>query len=133
MNTPTTPTTDAYIPGVCNINRAEIAYRQRVGYIISAIFVVMLLAMIALKLPVLSRLVLFVPGMLLADCFLQAKNKFCVSYGAAGQHNANEGGKATTIADKTAVAKDKARARQINLQAAGIGVALTLIALVIPS
>lgn len=133
MNTSTTSQTDAYIPGVCNINRAEIAYRQKAGYVITAIFIAMLIAMIALNLPVLARLVLFLPGMLLADCFLQAKNKFCVGYGAAGQHNANDGGKATTIADKAAVAKDKARARQINLQAAGIGVLLTLLALAIPA
>lgn len=133
MNTTTTPATDAYIPGVCNINRTEIAYRQRVGYIISAIFIAMLVAMIALGVSRWARVVLFLPGLLLADCFLQAKNKFCVGYGAAGQHNANEGGKATTIADTAAVAKDKKRARQINMQAAGIGLVLTLLALAIPA
>ncbi|MDL2363506.1 MAG: hypothetical protein QFB86_03960 [Patescibacteria group bacterium] len=133
MTQNTTPTTDAYIPGVCNINRAEIAYRQRSGYVITAVFIAMLIAFVALGLNRWIRLSLFLPGFLLADCFLQAKNKFCVGYGAAGQHNANEGSsKAVDVADAAAKAKDKQRARTINMQAAGIGVVLTLLALAIP-
>ena len=127
-----TPIADAYVPGVCNINHAEIAYRQKAGYVLTAVFIAMLAGMLALGLNRWLRVSLFLPAMLLADCFLQAKNKFCVSYGAAGQHNANDGGSATSVTDEAAVKKDKARARQINLQAAGIGIVLTLLALAIP-
>ena len=42
----------AYIPGVCNINHAEIARRRMAGYIGLAIFVVMLAVL--LFLPVLT-------------------------------------------------------------------------------
>jgi hypothetical protein len=133
MSTTTTHTTDAYIPGVCNINRAEIAYRQKAGYVISVIFVAILALLVLAGLSRWYRAVLFVPGLLAADCFLQAKNKFCVGYGAAGQHNANEGSsKAVSVEDSAANAKDKKRARQINLQAAGIGLLLTVLAFAIP-
>jgi hypothetical protein len=134
MTEATTPVTDAYVPGVCNINHAEIAYRKKAGYVITAIFLIILIALVALGLNRWIRLVLFIPGMVLADCFLQAKNKFCVAYGAGGQQNATEGSKtALSVTDQDALKKDKARARQINLQAAGIGIILTALALVIPT
>ena len=133
MTKTATPQADAYVPGVCNINRAEIAYRQKTGYVITVIYVVMLIVLISLHLSVFTQLILFIPGMLLADCFLQAKNKFCVAYGAAGQQNANEGSsKAVKVTDNAAAAADKKRARAINLQAAGYGLALTLFALATP-
>lgn len=124
---------EAYIPGVCNINTVEIARRKQYGYILSAVFIVLLIALLALGTDRWFRIILFMPGVLLADCFLQAKNKFCVGYGSVGQHNANEGSDtAVAVADQAAVAKDKRRARQINLQAVAIGAVLTLLALSLP-
>lgn len=134
MNTTTTPQTDAYIPGVCNINHAEIAYRKKAGYLGIAIFVVILVFMLVLDINRLARLALFVPAFLAAIGFLQAKNCFCVGYGAAGQQNASEGSaKASVVSDKAAVSKDKQRARKMNLQAAGIAVLVAVISLLLPA
>ena len=134
MNTPTTsPTADAYIPGVCNINTAEIAQRRKIGYIGTAIFVVLLIAMVALGLNRYIRIALLLPGILAASGFLQARNHFCVGYAGAGQQNASEGStSASDILDAEAKAADKKRARTMNLQSVGIGVAAAAITLLIP-
>lgn len=134
MNTSTASKTDAYIPGVCNINHAEIAYRKKAGYLGIAIFVVILAVMLTLGINRYARLALFVPAFLAAIGFLQARNRFCVGYGAAGQQNASEGSaKASVVADKAAVSKDKQRAQQMNLQAAGIAAATAIVCVLIPS
>jgi hypothetical protein len=134
MNTTPAPQTDAYIPGVCNINHAEIAYRKKAGYLGVALFVVILAVMLALSVNRYARLALFIPAFLAAIGFLQAKNRFCVGYGAAGQQNASDGSpKASSVTDTAAVATDKRRARQMNLQAAGIAAVAALVCVLIPT
>jgi hypothetical protein len=124
---------DAYIPGVCNINYEEIAYRKKSAKLGAALFVILLAAMLALGLGRWVRLALFVPAFLAAISYLQAKHKFCVAYGAAGVQNATEGSKsASAITDKAALAKDKARTRQLNAQAVGFAALATGLALLLP-
>jgi hypothetical protein len=121
-----TTSADAYVPGICNINHAEIAYRRKAGYAGLVAFVVIAAVLFGLSANRYTRLVLFLPAFIAAIGFLQAKNKFCVAYGAAGQQNATDGvAKAIAVADKAARAKDKQRARHMNLQAAGISVLIT--------
>jgi hypothetical protein len=134
MNTPATPETDAYIPGVCNINTAEIANRRKIGYTGTAIFVVLLIAMLSLGLNRFIRIALVLPAILAASGFLQARNHFCVGYAGAGQQNASEGSAtASDIADIEAKAIDKQRARKMNLQTIGIGLVITAIVLLLPN
>ncbi len=79
------------------------------------------------------RLLLFVPAFIMAIGYLQAKNRFCVGYGAAGMQNAEAGSEtATHIEDQVAVAQDKKRARQMNLHAAGLAVVAVALALLFP-
>ncbi len=126
-------TQDAYVPGVCNINRAEIAYRRKAGYVGLGISLVLAIVLFGLGLSRWYRLVLFVPLFIAAIGFLQAKNKFCVAYGANGQQNAAEGSaKASKVSDQAAQAKDKHRARTINVQAALLALLGAALAVVLP-
>jgi hypothetical protein len=126
-------TPEAYIPGVCNINRAEIASRRKAGYFGIALFVIVAAALYALTAVRLTRLLLFVPAFIAAIGFLQAKHKFCVSYAASGLQNAADGASdAAKVIDEAAHATDKKRARRLNAQAALIAVLVTLLAVLLP-
>ena len=126
-------TADAYVPGVCNINTAEIAQRRKVGYVGATIFVVLLAVLVALPINRWVRMLLFLPSTVAASGFLQARNHFCVGYAAAGKQNAAEGSdSALEVIEQAAKAKDKQRARQMNLQAVGIGLVIALLTIAIP-
>lgn len=125
-------TTPSYVPGVCNINRTEIAYRKKAGYAGLAVLVVTFAALLALDVSSWFRLVLFVPAFVAAIGFLQARNKFCVAYGAAGKQNAVEGTKeAVSVTDKLSLVRDKIKVRSMNLQAAVIALGVALLACLI--
>jgi len=117
----------AYTPGVCNINSAEVAYRKKAGYIGAAVFVILLILLLLLDINRWSRLVLFAPAFVAVIGFLQAKNKFCVAYGSSGKQNAaEESSESKSIKDAGAIIKDKIKAKSMNLQAAIIALAATL-------
>jgi hypothetical protein len=123
----------AYIPGVCNINHQEVAKRRKLGYIGTVAFVVLLALLLGFGANRYLRLVLVLPVALAISGFLQARNKFCVGFAAAGQQNATEGSQsASVVTDSAALAFDKARARKMNLQTALYAVIVTLLTLVIP-
>jgi hypothetical protein len=137
MNTTQSPSvssaTGAYVPGVCNINQSEIAYRRKAGYLGLGIFIVLAAPLVLLDLPRFIRVLLFLPAFLAAIGFLQAHYKFCVGYGAAGMQNATDGDKeAQAIVDAAAKDLDKKRTRKINTQAALIAVLATVVVLLIP-
>ena len=92
---------------MCNINKAEVAYRKKAMWAGIGISAVLLIALVALSAPVLTRLVLFVPIYVAAIGYLQVKNKFCVAYGSSGKQNASEGSDtASVIEDDAALAVD---------------------------
>lgn len=124
----------SYIPGVCNINQAEAAYRKKTGLVGLALFAVFLAVVVLLDLPSYLRLLGFAPAFIAVIGYLQARHTFCVAYGAAGKQNATEGSQlAAPIIDKGAQAKDKAKARRLNQRAAIIAALVTAASLLIPS
>jgi hypothetical protein len=127
------PSQPSYVPGVCNINHAEIARRRLAGHIGISLFIVVLALLLYLSINRWYRLILFVPAFLAAIGYLQAKNKFCVGYGGAGMQNASDGStQAEKITDKSAVLKDRLKTKKLNLQAALIALFATIVSLVLP-
>ena len=119
---------------MCNINKAEVAYRKKAMWLGIGVSAVLLIILVALSAPALTRLVLFVPIYVAAIGYLQVKNKFCVAYGSSGKQNASEGSDvATTIEDDAALSADKKKTRTMNLQAFGISLVVLAIALLIPN
>lgn len=138
MNT-SNPTSSAggYVPGVCNINSAEVAYRRKAGYTMLAITVAVAIIVFALgallDVSPIIRLAIFFPAFITTVCFLQVKYKFCVNYGASGKQNATEGDKeAQAIVDAAAKKLDLERTRKIKLQGALIAAVVTLLLVLIP-
>jgi hypothetical protein len=127
------PINDAYVPGVCNINREEIKKRQTIGYVSLAVSVAILALLLIAGSSRWFRLVIALPAIVMVSGFLQAKNHFCVGYAGAGQENASEGSTtATTITDDTAKTLDKKRSSTMNRQSFAAGVVIALLTLIIP-
>jgi len=122
-----------YVPGVCNINRKEIALRRKVGFGGLVAFAAVLALLLATSASVWWRLFLITPAFISAIGFLQAKNKFCVMYAADYKQNATEGSKsARTVTDDLSRKADAKRARQINLQAFAVTAVVMAIVFLLP-
>ena len=125
------PTSD-YVPGVCNINHSEVAYRKKAAYFGVIVTIILFGALYLLDVQAYSRIILFLPIFIAVIGYLQTKNKFCVAYGASGKQNAREGSKtAEEVADTDARRKDKQRANTMNIQAALLSLMLTIILAVV--
>ena len=130
----TTDTDTSYVPGVCNINRAEIAYRRKAEYIglISAalLFVGLLFTPIH---PVVRAVLVFIPLFVGVIGYFQVKNRFCVSYGASGKQNATPGStSAAAVNNAVSKATDKRKARSMNIKAALISLVIVALSAVVP-
>jgi hypothetical protein len=123
----------AYIPGVCNINPTEVAKRRLLGRIGLLAYVCILILFLVISINRFYRILLFLPALLGASGYLQAKNKFCVGYAGSGMENASIGSEeASKVINHKDVSTDKNRAKQMNIQAAAIAAAFVVIALLLP-
>jgi hypothetical protein len=80
-------TSNEYIPGVCNIGRAEIRQRKLLGWIGLAVTVGAWIACSVYEASPAWRLALFVPASIAATGFLQAAWHFCATFGVLGVSN----------------------------------------------
>ncbi len=76
-----------YVPGVCNIGRAEIRRRRLVGWMALAATAALWIGFAVFSVAPSWRLVLFVPGSIAATGFLQAAWHFCATFGVLGLSN----------------------------------------------
>lgn len=127
------PNASAYIPGDCNINEHEIAIRRKIGYVGVLTYLASLVLLLALTDWIWWRLLLLIPAFLAAIGFLQARYRFCVYLGVVGRQNAEPGRTPHTVTNEAALHKDRRRAREIKMQALGIAVMATLLALLLPA
>jgi hypothetical protein len=121
-----------YQAGVCNIGPEEISRRRRAGHFGLAVTVVLLVGMIALDAPSLLRLVLILPAAAAASGYLQARLKFCAGFGRLGVYNFGRLGTTSQVADDAARAADRRKANQIGFAALLIGVAVGVVAVLLP-
>lgn len=125
--------TDTYIPGVCNLNGAETKRRKRIAVIGAVLYVFLFINYVFVQDMYLLRLLLFFPAFIASIGYFQAKSHFCVAYGLSGKSNAEEGSKTPIeVADKDALAKDKAFSRKLFIKASGTSLIFVAIALVCP-
>ena len=123
-----------YQPGTCNIGPAEIARRRWTGHVGLAMTVVLLGVLLALDAPTWMRLIVFLPAAVGAAGYLQAHFRFCADYGWRGVFNvgARAGHDRTTdVVDTAARQADRRRAMLISAGSGVIGLAVTLLALVL--
>ena len=100
-----------YVPGVCNIGKAEIAQRQKMGWI-GLIFTGALWAILfATRVAPVWRLALAVPAAMSATGFIQSFMHFCAGFGMMGVFNfGSELRQTETVEQKEFRAKDRRKA-----------------------
>jgi hypothetical protein len=92
----------------------------------------LLIILVALELPPVVRVVVFVPAAIAASGFIQAQMKFCAGFAALGVFNFGGHGDRVEIVDAGARARDRRRGRQISLASFAIGAAVALLAVLLP-
>lgn len=123
-----------YVPGACNLGRAEIAQRRRVGAlgIVGAIVAAAVLLAVGAD-PILRALV-FVP---LAGGFIgliQARERFCMGYALAGMYNVTDAmGTPSRVTDGAARRADMRHAVVVLAKATIPAALITLLFVLLPA
>jgi hypothetical protein len=128
---PTVASVD-YQPGVCNIGPAEIERRRRSGHVGLLVTVGLFALLVAVGAPPLARLILVLPAVVSAAGYLQARFRFCAGFGSRGVFNFGQVGQTEQVVDDDALRRDRARARQIGLASLAIGIAVGVVAVLLP-
>jgi hypothetical protein len=121
-----------YRAGVCNIGSAEIARRRMAGHIGLVTTILAFAALVAVGAPPIVRLVLVVPSAASASGYLQAWLKFCAGFGSLGVFNFEAVGVTQPVLDDEARRRDRRRANQIGLASLLIGIAVAVVAVLLP-
>jgi hypothetical protein len=121
-----------YQPGVCNIGPAEIARRRRAGHVGLVAAVVLLGVLVAIDAPPLLRLLVLIPVAVSASGYLQAYLKFCAGFGSRGVYNFGDLGPTESVGDAASRALDRAKSMRIGLASFAIGLAVALVAVLLP-
>jgi len=121
-----------YIPGTCNIGKAEIRQRQVVALIGLFLSVSALIGFISTKASPPIRLGIFLPLTIFSVGFVQSRKKFCLAFGFMGTFNFARLGKMSKVVDKTSLAADRKTAAIILLQSLGLAAILTFAVYLLP-
>jgi hypothetical protein len=123
--------TSNYIPGACNIGKEEINKRKQFGVIGLILTILTYSLFVYFEASRGVRFLTFIPAVISAIGFLQARMRFCVYYGLAEMFNFDSLGKPSKVENDEFVKKDKKRARLIIYSSVLIGVVVGLIAVLI--
>lgn len=103
-----------YIPGVCNIGKAERAQRKLTGWIGLAVTVILSAALIYFNAGSGWRLTVFIPAVYGASGFIQAYFHFCVNFGLRAVYNFDVQLRRTnSVQEKEFIKQDRKRAWQL--------------------
>jgi hypothetical protein len=116
---------DTYIPGTCNLGKAEVRSRQIVALVGLVASLILATGLIASSAPQASGLTLFAPLMVFAVGFIQSRRKFCLAYGLAGTFNLGKLGQISKVANPEDRAADRKTALSILGQATALALGLT--------
>ena len=118
-----------YQAGVCNIGGAEVAKRKQLSYVGGLIFLLFLLIAVLQDFSLTETSAAFAPAILFSVGFIQSRRKFCLAYGLMGTFNFAKIGTLTRVEDRDSLKADRSTAISILLQALGLALLLTSIAL----
>ena len=120
-----------YVPGVCNIGAEEIRYRRNFGWISLALTIALFVLFLVSGIGRWWRLMLFLPAMMSASGFIQARSKFCAGFAQRGIFNFGSRGGTSKVEDDESRAKDRRKGLQITLSSSLLGAAIALISFLI--
>ncbi len=121
-----------YIAGSCNIGKGEIRRRQTVALV--GLFLVFFSAstIIGTEQSRFARLSIFLPAMIFAVGFIQARKKFCLAYGFAGTFNFGKLGSISKVQSEVDKKADRKTAIKIFVQSALLAAAITAVFFALP-
>jgi hypothetical protein len=124
---------DGYVPGVCNIGPWEIRRRRAFGIIGIAIGVAAFALLLVTGAPVPVRLALLFPFWGGTLSWLQARRRFCAGFAMGGLSNFGDGAATRRqVTDPAARRRDRLTVLRMTLDAFVIGLAMTLVAVLLP-
>jgi hypothetical protein len=121
-----------YIPGTCNIGKAEIRQRQVVALIGLFLSVSSLIGFISTHASANVRLGIFLPLTIFSIGWVQSRKKFCLAFGFMGTFNFARIGKMSKVVDKASLAADRKTAAIILLQSLALSATLTALIYFLP-
>jgi hypothetical protein len=121
-----------YIPGSCNLGKAEVRRRQLVALIGLFLSISTLIGLIGSDAPSSARWGMFVPLMVFSVGFIQSRRKFCLAYGFMGTFNLGKLGDISRVQNPEDRKADRKTALGILLQAAGLAFLITTIVVILP-
>jgi hypothetical protein len=114
-----------YIPGSCNIGKAEIRQRQVVALFGLGFAVASGFGLLAADAPSAARWAVFMPLMVWAIGYMQARQRFCLAYGLLGTFNFERLGKMNRVVDPALRRLDRIAALQLMAKAAALAAVVT--------
>ena len=124
--------TYSYIPGTCNLGKAEIRRRQFVALLGLILTISSFTGLIAAGANQTARFSLFVPLLVFSIGFVQSRKLFCLAYGLMGTFNLGKLGDLTRVQSPEDRKADRKTAIGILLQSAALAAVLTLALVAIP-
>ena len=124
--------TYSYVPGTCNLGKAEVRRRQFVALLGLFLSASTAIGLFGSNAPASARFGLFVPLMVFSVGFIQSRKKFCLAYGLMGTFNLGKLGDISRVQSPEDRKADRKTALTILLQAAGLAFLLTLIFVLLP-
>jgi len=122
----------SYVPGTCNLGKAEVRRRQFVALLGVFLTVSTAAGLIGSNAPTTSRWGLFAPLMVFSVGFIQSRKKFCLAYGFMGTFNLGTLGDLSRVQSPEDRKADRKTALAILAQSALLAVTLTAIFVVLP-
>jgi hypothetical protein len=121
-----------YIPGSCNIGKAEVKRRQIVAVFGLILMLISIVAITTSEQSRTARLSIFLPALIFSVGFIQSRSKFCLAYGLAGTFNFGKLGdisKVQSLEDKRA---DRKTASLILFKSIALAAAITAVFYLLP-
>ena len=124
--------TYSYVPGTCNLGKAEVRRRQFVALLGLFLTGSTLAGLIGGDAPSSARWGLFVPLMVFSVGFVQSRKKFCLAYGVMGTFNLGKLGDISRVQSAEDRRADRKTALTILAQSAILALVLTALFVVLP-
>lgn len=124
--------TYSYVPGTCNLGKAEIRRRQFVALLGLFLSTSSFIGLVATDAARTARFSLFIPLMVFSVGFVQSRKRFCLAYGLMGTFNLGKLGDITRVQSAEDRKADRKTALVIFMQSAALAAALTLVLVALP-
>ena len=124
--------TYSYIPGTCNLGKAEVRRRQFVALIGLILTGMSFIGLETAASTNSARWSLFAPLMVFSVGFIQSRKKFCLAYGLMGTFNLGKLGDLTRVQSPEDRKADRKTALTIFAQSALLALAITVLLVYLP-